>query len=271
MTPEDLVGIQEPIGRKLARERPELAQQTLISKEGGLLLVNKPYGETSFFAVNQIRRTISIVTGIKWVKVGHAGTLDPLATGLLIIGTRGRTKSLDKLLGLSKTYKVEMRLGITSASFDLEQPIIAFPLPELTPGQINDAIMSFEGEQMQEPPIYSAIKLNGQPVYLSARRGEETKLASKPITIHSIELHDIALPYVTFSVNCSKGTYVRSLVRDIAEKLGTVAVMTALERDTIGEWNIADALSVQEARDLINPTQIPARILGKRGSKLIDE
>jgi tRNA pseudouridine55 synthase len=265
---EDFVGIAEPIGKKLASEQSELAQQTIISKEGGLLLLNKPYGETSFFVVNQIRRTISIVTGIKWVKVGHAGTLDPLATGLLILATRGRTKSLDKMLGLSKTYKVEMRLGITSASFDLEQPIVAFPLPELSPGQIHDAIMSFQGEQMQEPPIYSAIKLNGQPMYLSARRGEETKLASKPITIHSIELLDIALPYVTFSVNCSKGTYVRSLVRDIAEKLGTVGVMTALERDTIGEWNIADALSVQEARDLINPTNIPARVIGKRGKQI---
>lgn len=271
MISEDFVGIGEPIGKALASEQPELARQTIVSKEGGLLLLNKPYGETSFFVVNQIRRTISIVTGIKWVKVGHAGTLDPLATGLLILGTRGRTKSLDTMLGLSKTYKVEMRLGITSASYDLEQPIVAFPLPELSPKQIEEAIMSFQGEQMQVPPIYSAIKMNGQPMYLSARRGEETTLASKPITIHGIELHDIALPYVTFSVHCSKGTYIRSLVRDIAEKLGTVGVMTALERDTIGEWNIADALSVEEARDLINPTKIPARIIGKRGSKLIDE
>jgi tRNA pseudouridine55 synthase len=271
LNPEEFVGLSEPIGKRLATEQPELAQQTIISKEGGLLLLNKPYGETSFFVVNQIRRTISIVTGIKWVKVGHAGTLDPLATGLLILGTRGKTKALDQMLGLPKTYKVQMRLGITSASFDLEQPIVAFPLPELSPQQINDVIMSFAGEQMQEPPIYSAIKLNGQPMYLSARRGEETKLASKPITIYKIELHDIALPYVTFSVNCSKGTYIRSLVRDIAERLGTVGVMTALERDTVGEWNIADALSVEEARDLINPTKIPARIIGKRGSKLIDE
>lgn len=255
MISEDFVGIQEPIGKAIAQSDPELARQTLLSKEGGLLLIDKPYGETSFFVVNQIRRKMTLTTGIKRVKVGHAGTLDPLATGLLILATRGSTKRLDQLLGLSKTYKVQMRLGITSASFDLEQPIIAYPLPELTEDQIREAILSFGGEQMQEPPIYSAIKRDGKPMYHYARKGEDSKLASKPINIHSIELHEIALPFVTFSVNCSKGTYVRSLVRDIAERLGTVGVMTALERDTIGEWNITDALSVQEARDLIDPSE----------------
>lgn len=255
MISEEFVGLQEPIGKMMAAAEPELARQTIISKEGGLILMNKPYGETSFFVVNQVRRTISITTGIKRVKVGHAGTLDPLATGLLILATRGRTKSLERLLGLSKTYKVQMRLGITSASFDLEQPIIAFPMPEISRAQAEDAVLSFQGDQMQEPPIFSAIKKDGKPMYLSARRGDETKLASKAVCIHSIELHDVSLPFLTFSVDCSKGTYIRSLVRDIAEKLGTVGIMTALERDSIGEWNIADALSVQEARDLINPPQ----------------
>ena len=107
---------------------------------------------------------------------------------------------------------------------------------------------------MQEPPIFSAVKREGKPMYHFARKGEETKLAAKPVCIHSIELHEVRLPFVTLSVNCSKGTYVRSLVRDIAERLGTVGLMTALERDTIGEWNITDALSVKEARELIHPT-----------------
>lgn len=248
-----MLALEEPVTLESIQDDPSIAREALISKEGGLLLVNKPYGETSFYVVNQVRKAISTVTGIKRVKVGHAGTLDPLATGLLILATRGKTRALAELLGMSKSYHVTMRLGITSASFDLEQPIVAHPLPILSEAEVAEVIHSFAGDQMQEPPIFSAVKRAGKPMYLAARKGEEVTLASKPITIYNIELHSVDLPFVTFTVNCSKGTYIRSLVRDIAQKLGTVGVMTELERDTIGPWNIGQALSVKEAIHLINP------------------
>jgi tRNA pseudouridine55 synthase len=247
------IELDSVITRDLLEQNPAAAKEALISPEGGILLIDKPYGETSFWVVSQIRKAISSATGIKRVKVGHAGTLDPLATGLLILATRWKTKALADLLGMPKSYKVQMRLGITSPSYDLERPITVHELPGLSKDQIEDAIMSFQGEQLQVPPIFSAIKRDGKPVYLSARKGEETLLEAKPITVHSIELHSVDLPFVTFTVNCSKGTYVRSLVRDIAAKLGTVGVMTELERDSIGLWNITQALSVQESRQLINP------------------
>jgi tRNA pseudouridine55 synthase len=226
---------------------PVKTRECLISPEGALLLIQKPYGETSFRAVNRIRKSISIVTGIHKVKCGHAGTLDPLATGLLIIATRGKTKELANLIGLDKTYLVKMRLGVTSASFDLEQPVeIIGGEDSITKEAVESVIHALPGEHEQIPPIYSAIKQKGQPVYHAARKGRTPVMVARTIFIHNVEIISIQLPYITFRVRVSKGTYIRSLVRDIAAALGTGGILIDLEREAIGEWSVSDALTLDE-------------------------
>lgn len=240
------------IGRTEVASDSEGCREAIISIEGSLLLVNKPYGETSFFAVNKIRQAITRATGIKRVKVGHAGTLDPLATGLLILATRGKTKELSQLLGLPKSYTVEMRLGITSPSFDLERPIsIGENATLIDTSTVVRVIEGLVGIHAQTPPIFSAVKQQGKPVYLAARRGEDVVMVPKEIEIFSSKILSIQLPFVRFRVECSKGTYIRSLVRDIAATLGTVGLMTALERDSIAGWRSEEALTIEEVVGLL--------------------
>ncbi len=235
-----------------ALAQPEAAREAIISEDGALLLVNKPYGETSFHVVNFIRHPIRVATGIKGVKVGHAGTLDPLATGLLIIATRRKTKQLAHLLGLEKTYLLRMRFGITSPSFDLERPIeIIGGEAGLTPEAVRAAIEALPGEHDQMPPIFSAIKQHGHAVYLRARKGKEVILATRPVVIHTSEVVSIDLPFATFRVRVSKGTYIRSIVRDVAESLGTGGVLVDLVRESIAEWRLEDALTLDEAINLL--------------------
>ena len=229
--------------------------------EGALVLVNKPYGETSFHVVSQIRRRISPIEGIKRVKVGHAGTLDPLATGLLIIATRGATKSITSLMGLDKVYELRLRLGVESPSFDLETPIRVIADPaELTQEAIREAVNTFQGASMQEPPVYSAIKQAGKPVYLRARAGAEVVLALRSIFVHSIEVLRIEMPFLDIRVECTKGTYVRSLVQDIGKKLGCGAVMTGLVRTAIGEYQLSDAFEIRELVDMLTGLRIQSNL-----------
>ncbi len=207
--------------------------------------------------MNQIRKAISRVTGIRRVKCGHGGTLDPLATGLLIIATRGKTKELANLMGRDKTYRVRMRLGVTSPSFDLERPVeIVGGEESITREAVEWAIHALPGEHEQIPPIYSAIKQKGQPVYHAARKGRTPVMVARTIFIHNVEIISIELPYITFRVRVSKGTYIRSLVRDIAAQLGTGGILIDLEREAIGEWNVRDALTLQETTNLINQQEL---------------
>jgi len=218
----------------------------LNAEQGGLLLLDKPYATTSFSMVFRLRQILRKFGAEKKVKVGHGGTLDPLATGLLILATRRSTRYLTNLLGLEKTYWCELRLGITTPSFDLETPIqIVGGLENLTSEQIEKALSSFVGAQLQRLPIFSAVKLKGKPMYEHARKGRDMVMAEKNITIHSITDIEIEMPFVRFRAECSKGTYIRSLVSDIGTLLGCGAVMTNLRREKIGDWDIKDAITLE--------------------------
>jgi tRNA pseudouridine55 synthase len=225
------------------RRDPSTILSALNEEHGALLLFDKPYGYTSFSVVNTFRHLLQKFSGDSWVKVGHGGTLDPLATGLLILATRRGTKYLTHLLGLEKTYWCEIRLGITSPSFDLETPIkIIGGVESITFEQVQDTLSNFVGSQLQRPPIFSAVKLKGKPMYEHARKGRSIEMAQKNIIIHSIKDIEISLPFVRFRAECSKGTYIRSLASDIGTELKTGAVLTNLRRETIGGWSVRDAL-----------------------------
>ena len=225
---------------------PSLLLPALNSESGALILIDKPYGLTSFSMVYRLRHLLARYSGDKKVKVGHGGTLDPLATGLLILATRRATRSLTNLLGLEKTYWCELRLGITTPSFDLETPIVIIGgVEKLTYDHVESTLRSFVGIQLQRPPIFSAVKLRGKPMYKHARKGRDIEMAEKSITIHSIEGIEIDLPFVRFRAECSKGTYIRSLVSDIGKMLGTGAVLTNLRREKIGKWMIEDAITTE--------------------------
>ena len=218
----------------------------LNDEQGALLLIDKPYAVTSFSVVRSLKYILEKYSGDNWVKVGHGGTLDPLATGLLIIATRKATRSLTNLLGLEKTYWCELRLGITTPSFDLETEIKIIGGEEnLASDLIQTTLSNFVGTQLQRPPIYSAVKLKGKPMYEHARKGRNFEMAQKSITIHSIKDVKIELPFVRFRAECSKGTYIRSLVSDIGSILRTGAVMTNLRREKIGKWDVKNAIGLE--------------------------
>ncbi len=239
------------VGREAALANPSAFAASIASEDGALVLIDKPYGVTSFDIVNRLRKSVSLVTGIRRVKCGHAGTLDPLATGLLILGTRRKTRALASLVGLEKTYDLRMRFGVTSPSYDLERPIeIVGGGEHLTEEIVRAAIEALPGEHSQVPPVFSAIKQRGKPVYKLARAGEEPTLQSRTIFVHKVEIVSIDLPHVSFRVRVSKGTYIRSLVRDLAASLGTGGLLVDLRRESVGNWGISDALSVEEAVNL---------------------
>ena len=244
-------------------QRDPLSILPILNEENGaLLLLDKPYGETSYRMVHRIRHLLTNFAHDGWVKVGHGGTLDPLATGLLMIGTRKATRYLTHLLGLEKTYWCELRLGITTPSFDLETPIkIIGGVEHITSEQVEATLSNFVGAQLQRPPIFSAIKLKGKPMYKHARKGREMVMAEKNIIIHSITDLEIVLPFVRFRAECSKGTYIRSLVSDIGTQLGTGGVLTNLRREKIGDWSIDDAVN-EEMLDKLITTQSEKSIIG---------
>lgn len=246
----------EILDRESVLSRPLESQAQLVSTEGALILMVKPYGETSFFVVNRLRSAITRASGIRKVKCGHAGTLDPLATGLLILATRGKTKSLSELIGLEKTYLLRMRFGVTSRSFDLEQPMeLCEGAERLTEAEVRKAIESLPGEHNQMPPIFSAIKQKGQPVYKRARAGKDVTMVTRVIQVHEAEVVSINLPEVTFRVRVSKGTYIRSIVCDLAASLGTCGLLVDLVREAIGQWRVEDALTLPEAIELLSAPQ----------------
>lgn len=214
----------------------------------GLLLIDKPSGWTSFDVVAKVRGTIK-KTGVAKPKVGHTGTLDPLATGLLVLTLGTYCKRAGEFSKLDKTYEVEMKLGQTSTTDDGEGEITKTSDKQPTEDEVRAAVSSFVGEIKQTPPAFSAIKINGKRAYKLAREGKEVIIEPRTVTITSIENLNYDYPLVTFTATVSSGTYIRSLARDIGEELGTGAYMSSLRRTSIGKFRLEDAMQVADLSD----------------------
>lgn len=216
--------------------------------EGQLLLVNKPYNWTSFDVVGKLRNAFKPLK----LKVGHAGTLDPLATGLLIICTGKMTKQIDTFQAQEKEYTGTMTLGATTPSYDMETaPNEQFNISKITEAHINQACQQFIGHIQQYPPAHSAIKIDGERLYEKARRGQEVELRLRNVTITEFEITAIKLPEINFRVVCSKGTYIRSLVNDFGKALNNGAYLASLRRTRSGSYKIDDAREVMELVNII--------------------
>ena len=224
---------------------------------GEILYIDKPLGWTSFDAVKRLRGMILRRYGIKKFKVGHAGTLDPLATGVMIICTGKATKRIEELQAGVKEYVAEIALGATTPSFDLETEIDAtYPTDHITRELVEDVLKKFTGRIEQVPPAYSACKVDGHRAYKAARRGESVDLKPKVLVIDEIELLSYSRNSITVRVVCSKGTYIRALARDIGESLESGAHLTGLRRTRVGDVEVGRCLSVDDAATLIRETPI---------------
>ncbi|MBP7397379.1 MAG: tRNA pseudouridine(55) synthase TruB [Flavobacterium sp.] len=213
--------------------------------EGQVLLIDKPLHFTSFQAVNKLKYLLINKVGLpKKFKIGHAGTLDPLASGLLLICTGKFTKRITELQGQAKEYTGTFHIGATTPSYDLETEVDQhFPTTHITEALIHETVQQFLGEIDQKPPIFSAIKKDGVRLYEHARAGETIEIASRKTTIHEFEITRIALPEVDFRVVCSKGTYIRSLAFDFGQALQSGAHLTALRRTKIGDYDVQNAVT----------------------------
>ncbi|MBN2173973.1 MAG: tRNA pseudouridine(55) synthase TruB [Bacteroidales bacterium] len=221
---------------------------------GEILLINKPIAWTSFDIVNKIRYLISGFTGIRKMKVGHAGTLDPLATGLLIVCTGKFTKKIDEFQNLEKEYTGIFHLGATTPSFDRETEIDAkFETAHITEEFILKTATEFTGDMEQVPPAFSAVNVNGERAYNLARKKEEVKLKPRKVTIKEFEITRIELPEVHFRVLCSKGTYIRSLARDFGTALNSGAYLSQLTRTKIGSFTLEQAKTIEEFENQLSP------------------
>lgn len=226
--------------------------------KGEVLLIDKPYTWSSFQAVNKLKYAIKhhsslVVEGVKIKpKIGHAGTLDPLATGLLIVCTGKKTKSINDLMGMEKEYTGSFFLGATTPCFDLEKPVDhIFPTEHINEEDILDTAKKFIGPQQQVPPLFSAVMVDGKRAYELARAGVETELKSREIELREFEVTNIRFPEVDFRIVCSKGTYIRSIARDFGLALNSGAHLTKLCRTRIGPYLLKNALSPQEFSDQI--------------------
>jgi tRNA pseudouridine55 synthase len=222
-------------------------------KEGQVLLIDKPLTWTSFQVVNKIRWEIRQRFGIKKIKVGHAGTLDPLASGLLILCTGKFTKKIDQYQAQEKEYTGEITLGGTTASYDLESEVdTQFPTEHITEDMIHEATHNFMGAIDQKPPIFSALKKDGKRLYELARAGEEVVVQTRKIYISDFVITKIDFPKLEFRVVCSKGTYIRSLAHDFGKSLSSGAHLSALRRTKIGSFSVADALSLERYIEVLH-------------------
>lgn len=224
--------------------------------EGEILAFDKPLHWTSFDVVNRVRGMLCRALGVKKLKVGHAGTLDPLATGVVIVCTGKQTKRIDELMNHTKEYEAVLQLGATTPSFDLEHPIDAtYPTEYITRELIQQVLPTFHGEQWQVPPIYSAVKINGKRAYEYARKGQQDDVEIKPklLVIDEIELlnFDAEKMQLTLRVVCSKGTYIRALARDIGERLHSGAHLIALRRTRVGDYTIDRCITIEQLQQMI--------------------
>lgn len=224
---------------------------------GQVLLIDKPLHWTSFQAVNKIKYSLINKAGLpKKFKIGHAGTLDPLASGLLLICTGKFTKRIAELQGQAKEYTGTIFIGATTPSYDLETEIDqTFPTDHINESLIHETVKQFLGEIDQKPPIFSAIKKDGVRLYEHARAGETVEIAARKTTIHEFEITRIALPEVDFRVVCSKGTYIRSLAYDFGKAMNSGSHLTVLRRTKIGDYNVADAIDVNDFVETLEPKQ----------------
>ena len=218
-------------------------------QEGALIYINKPYRMSSFGALAHIRYLVSKRLHVKRVKMGHAGTLDPLATGVLILCTGKETKNIEALQRHTKEYTATLQLGATTASYDREHTVdYTYPTRHITRQLIEETLLQFVGDIMQRPPLYSACMVAGDRAYELARKGRDVELAPKPIHIDEIELTDFNPDTMQMSIRvvCGKGTYIRSLARDIGAALGSGAFLTALCRTRVGDVRIEDCLTFED-------------------------
>ena len=214
---------------------------------------DKPYEWTSFGLVAKVRYLLCKRLGVKKLKVGHAGTLDPLATGVLLVCTGKATKRIEELQAHTKEYVATLRLGATTPSFDLEKPVDAeYPTEHITREMVEETLNRFVGTIEQVPPVFSAYKVNGSRAYDLARKGEEVELKAKTLVIDEMELLRCELPEIVIRVVCSKGTYIRALARDIGVALQSGAHLTALRRTRIGTVRVEDCLKLDDFAEWLN-------------------
>lgn len=224
-----------------------------IFETGQVLIFNKPLYWTSFDLVNKVRIMIRSSFGIKKIKVGHAGTLDPLASGLMIICTGRSTKRIEEFRDLDKEYVATFHLGATTPSFDLEtETDNSYPFEHITEELVKSTLGQFLGEQKQLPPVYSAKLVDGKRAYEFARKGQHTELNPVPVIFHELELLSFNLPEVTIRLRCSKGTYIRSFARDLGVALGSGAYLSALERTAIGHFEVKNAHTLETFQEYID-------------------
>ncbi len=228
-----------------------------MASSSGLLLVHKPSGPTSHDVVARVRR----IVGTR--KVGHAGTLDPFASGLLLVLVGPSTRLAEYLLKLDKSYEAGARLGVETDSHDLQGEVVSTSddWKDVTPQEISSALAGFDGEILQRPPALSAKKVGGESAHRRVRRGEELHLEPVPVTIHEIRLLDPGLPTVRFRVRCSSGTYIRALARDLGRALGVGAHLTELVRTGIGDFSLEDAFDLEELEELEEGGEAQARLI----------
>ena len=221
--------------------------------EGQVFRFNKPLHWSSFNLVSKVRTMIRYASGLKKIKIGHAGTLDPLATGVLIVCTGKKTKEIDNFQYQTKEYVAELALGATTPSFDLETEVDAtYPTEHITREIVEETLKKFLGEIQQVPPAFSAVKINGKRAYEYARKGQEVEIKPKTLVIDEIELMEYSQTAIKIRVVCSKGTYIRGLARDIGEALKSGAHLTSLIRTRIGETKLEDCLTVEQFQSMLD-------------------
>ena len=228
-------------------------------QEGAIFAIDKPYGMSSFGALAHVRFLISKKVGVKRVKTGHAGTLDPLATGVLIICTGRATKQIEQLQYDTKEYTATLQLGATTASYDKEHTVnMTYPTRHITREKVEQALAQFIGDVPQVPPTYSAVKVGGDRAYKLRRRGEEVELKAKLVRIDEIELTDFDAQKMQMSIRvvCGKGTYIRSLARDIGRALGSGAFLTALRRTRVGDIRVEDCVDFDHFQEWLDKQNI---------------
>lgn len=228
-----------------------------IFEEGQVLLFNKPLYWTSFDLVSKVRNILRSSLGLRKIKVGHAGTLDPLASGLMILCTGKATKKIDEFRDMDKEYVATFHAGATTPSFDLEtETDFNFPTDHITETLVREKLDSFIGEQKQLPPIYSAKLISGKRAYEFARKGIHKDLEPVPVFFREIVLLSYNLPDIKVRLLCSKGTYIRSFARDLGTALNSGCYLSALERTAIGDFRVADAYEIEKFRELVEQTRI---------------
>jgi len=229
---------------------PETVEEFL---DGQILLINKPLGWTSFDVVKKIKNLIRKKYNLKKIKVGHAGTLDPLATGLLIVCTGKFTKQISKIQSQEKEYTGDIILGMTTPSYDLETEVdVTFETRHITEQLIKETTAQFIGEIDQKPPIFSALKRGGERLYEKARRGEKIKIESRRVSVHSFDITTIEMPKVSFEITCGKGTYIRSIANDFGAALNSGAHLSKLCRTAIGNYNLSEGINIETFERLLN-------------------